>query len=32
MIFGSFDGFDGDVDDVTPLFSAAISSARFVTV
>jgi hypothetical protein len=27
-----FDGFDGDVDEGTPLLSAAMSSRRFVTV
>jgi hypothetical protein len=32
MIFGSFDGFAGDVGEDTPLLSAAISAARVVTV
>jgi hypothetical protein len=31
MIFGAFDGVEGDVEDGTPLLSAAISSRRFRT-
>jgi hypothetical protein len=32
MILESFEGLDGDVGDETPLLSAAMSSARVVTV
>jgi hypothetical protein len=32
MIFGSLDGLDGDVEENTPSLSAAINSARLVTV
>src|SRR5688500_18392156 len=32
MIFGAFEGVDGDVEDGTPLLSAAISSRRVRTM
>jgi hypothetical protein len=32
MIFGTFDGVEGEVEEGTPLLSAAMSSRRLVTM